>query len=143
MPDAPPALTLTRVRRATALLASAAALGGLVELAMLRHWDGVQLVPWFILGTIAVIGVVTAREGPSTLAQAAGGLGLVGGLAGVWFHVSGNRSLGPQVIDGWDSMSGLAQWWEAFSGTLGANPALAPGLLALAGALLIVSVLDR
>lgn len=143
MRDAPPAVSLTRLRRATAGLASAAALGGMVELALLRHWDGRQLIPWFILGSITVVGLVTAGGGPARLARATGGLGLLGALAGVWFHVSGNHALGPTLVDGWDSMSPPAQWWEALSGSLGANPALAPGLLGLAGALLIVSVLDR
>ena len=153
MPDAPPpavppnrssATTRAgrpRVQQITALLASAAALGGLAELAMLRHWSGVQLVPWVILSIILITGVVTARGGSRLLARVAAGLGLIGAVAGGYFHVTGNHALGPHLIENWDALGVLEQWWAAFSGTIGANPALAPGLLALAGALLLVSVM--
>lgn len=130
---------MLRTHRIVALLATAAALGGLAELAMLRHWDGIQLVPWFVLGLTAVVGVVRALRSGRLLAWITGGIGLVGSLVGVYQHAAGNLALGPHLIDGWDSMSTAEQWWAAFSGTIAANPALAPGLLGLAGALLLVS----
>ena len=133
---------MPRIQRITALLASAAALGGLAELAMLRHWNGLQLIPWFILAAIVVVGVLTAGGGPRWLAQTAGVVGIIGALVGVFQHVAGNHAIGAHLLAGWDSMSAAAQWWAAFSGAVGANPALAPGLLALAGTLLIVSVLS-
>lgn len=132
---------MLRTHRIVALLATAAALGGLAELGMLRHWAGTQLIPWFVLGLIAIAGVVRALGGPRLLAWTAGGLGLVGSLIGVYQHAAGNLALGPHLVVGWDSMSAAAQWWAAFSGTIAANPALAPGLLGLAGALLLVSTI--
>lgn len=138
--------TLAKIRRVVAVLASVTALGGLVELAMLRHWDGIQLVPWFVLSLVAVVGVVTAGGGPARLAWATGVLGLLGGALGVWQHVAANHALGPRVAEyaqTWDSMSVLERYWLAGTGAVGAAPALAPGMLALAGVLLIVAVLDR
>lgn len=139
-------VTLNRIRVIVALLATATAVGGLIELAMLRHWDGIQLVPWVVLGLVAVVGGVTARGGPPRLAQATGALGLLGGGLGVWQHLAANHALGPQLAQyaqTWDGMSALEQWWLAATGAVGAAPALAPGMLALAGVLLIVAVLDR
>lgn len=138
--------TLARIRLVVALLASAAAMGGLVELAMLRHWNGIQVVPWVVLALVVVVGVITARGGPARLAQATGALALLGGALGVWQHVAANHALGPQLAQyaqTWDGMSALEQWWLAASGAVGSAPALAPGMLALAGVLLIVAVLDR
>lgn len=134
------------MRRVTALLASASAVGGLIELAMLRHWSGIQIAPWVILGVIAVVGVVTALGGPRRLAQVAGGFGLFGALAGMWHHIEANHALGPHVppyAESWATMSAAEQWWVAAAGGLGPAPALAPGLLGLAGALLLVAVIDR
>lgn len=133
------ACPVLRIHRLVALLASAAALGGLVELALLRHWAGLQLIPWFVLGLIAVVGGLRAVGGPRIVAQVAGGIGLVGALVGVYQHAAGNHALGPYLVDGWDSLSAVGQWWEAVAGSIAANPPLAPGLLGLAGALLLVS----
>jgi hypothetical protein len=138
--------TLARIRWVVALLASVTAAGGLVELAMLRHWEGIQLVPWFVLALVGVVGIVTARGGPPRLAQATGIVALLGGGLGVWQHIAANLALGPQLAQyaqTWESMSALEQWWLASTGAVGAAPALAPGLLAMAGVLLIVAVLDR
>ena len=147
MSDSPASVTLGRMRAVVALLATATALGGLVELAMLRHWDdAVQLVPWVVLGLVAVVGVVTARGGPVRLAQATGLAGVLGGGLGVWQHVAANHALGPRLAayaQTWDDLGALEQWWLAATGAVGGAPALAPGLLGLAGVLLVVAVLDR
>lgn len=135
--------TVVKMRRASALLASAAAVGGLIELAMLRHWSGIQIAPWVIFTLTAFVGLHTAAGGPKRLAQITGGLGLFGALAGLYHHLDTNRAIGAQTIDGWASLSVAEQWWQAFDGSVGAAPALAPGLLALAGTLLFVAVTDR
>lgn len=138
--------TLRRIRAVVALLATGTAAGGLVELAMLRHWVGVQVVPWVVLTLVGVVGVLTARGGPALLARVVGLVGLLGGTFGVWRHVAANLALGPQLAEyaqTWDTMGTLERWWLAATGSVGAAPALAPGLLALAGGLLLVAVLDR
>lgn len=146
MTTRPESATLARMRTVVALLATLTALGGMVELAMLRHWGGVRLVPWFVLGLVAVVGVVTARGGPARLAQGAGVVGLLGAGLGVWQHIAANHALGPrlaQYAQTWGELSALERWWLAATGAVGAAPALAPGMLGLAGVLLIVAVLDR
>lgn len=134
------------MRRIVALLASAAALGGLVELAMLRHWEGSQLIPWFVLALVAGVGVATAAGGPRRLAQVTGVVAVLTAGIGAWQHLTANLALGPQLAryaQTWDSMSTLEQWWLAGSGAIGSAPLLAPGMVALAGVLLVVAVLDR
>lgn len=139
----PQSRTLDRMRRVCALLAVASAVGGMVELAMLRHWNGIQVAPWVIFAvvTIAGIGAVAGRWRRFT--QIAGGLGLFGAAAGLWHHIDTNHARGAEFLDTWDALSGAEQWWFAFNGTVGPAPALAPGLLGLAGALLLVAVMDR
>ena len=138
--------TLRRIRAVVALLATGTAAGGLVELAMLRHWVGVQVLPWVVLTLVGVVGLLTARGGPARLARIVGVVGLLGGAFGVWRHVAANLALGPRLADyagTWDTLPVLERWWLAATASVGAAPALAPGLLALAGGLLIVAVLDR
>lgn len=141
------AATLTRLRRIIALLASGTAVGGLLELAALRHWHGMQLVPWVVLAVVASAGlVVAARPGPRILPMSAGLLGLAGGVLGIQQHVAANLALGPvlpETAATWESLGTLHQWWLAASGSVGATPALAPGMVALAGALLLVSTPRR
>ena len=121
-PTGPQSRTLVRMRRASALLASAAAIGGLVELAMLRHWHGIQVAPWVILGITALAGVRVAFGGSKRLAQVTGGLGLFGAAAGMWHHIDTNHTRGAEFLDTWDALSGAEQWWLAFNGTVGPAP---------------------
>lgn len=147
MAESPDTVVLARIRRAVALLATVVAAGGLLELGLLRHWSGVQLVPWFVFGLIAVVGLATAADrGPTLLARAAGVVGILGAGFGAFQHLRANHALGPLIppyAERWSSMSALEQWWAAATGSLGSAPAMAPGLLAMAGVLLIVAVMDR
>ncbi|MDO5503900.1 MAG: hypothetical protein Q4G67_12065, partial [Actinomycetia bacterium] len=127
--------------RLVGLLATAVAVGGLVELATIRHWEGLQLIPWFVLAIVAVVGVV-ALDAPPLLTRLVGTIAILGGALGVLQHLLGNLALGPHLpeyADAWPSASVLEQWWLAASGAVGAAPPLAPGLVAISGALLLIS----
>ena len=130
-----------------ALLASATAVGGLVELAMLRHWNSAtQLVPWVALVAVAVVGLLTARGGPTRVAQVTGGVALLAGTIGVLVHLVTNLEFGgrlAQYAATWDTMPLLERLWLVVNGAVVQAPTLAPGMVALSGVILIVSVLDR
>ena len=65
------ALLVLRFRRSMLLLAAAASIGTAVELAMLRHWNGLeQIVPWATLAAVAV-GIVVVAAGQARAATVA------------------------------------------------------------------------
>ena len=100
---------LRKIRTVLALLASAAAVGGLVELAMLRHWDeAIQILPWVVLAVVAVVGVLTAFGGSTRLAQVTGLAALLTGGIGVLVHLAENLDFG-------EDLAQYAQTWEAMS----------------------------
>ncbi|KAB7744065.1 hypothetical protein GA707_11435 [Nostocoides sp. F2B08] len=138
---------LRRIRLVLALLASATAVGGLVELAMLRHWDApIQLLPWMVLVVVAVVGVLTARGGSTRLAQATGLAALLTGGIGVLVHLLENLDYGDdlaQYAQTWEAMPFLERLWLVLNGTVTYAPTLAPGMVALSGVILFISVLDR
>jgi hypothetical protein len=144
------AVLVLRLQRAMLLLAAAAAIGTAVELAMLRHWDGLeQLVPWATLAAVAV-GIVVVAVGHSRAATLSGRtIGIAAGLAGLFGvheHIVANLRSGPldfRYTDRWPAMSEWSRWWAAASGAVGPSPALAPAILALAGACLAFATLGR
>lgn len=144
------ALLVLRFRRAMLLLAAAAAMGTAVELAMLRHWDGLeQLVPWATLAAVAV-GIVVVAAGQTRAATLVGRtIGIAAGAAsllGVYEHIAANFRSGPldfRYTDRWPTMSEWSRWWAAATGAVGPSPALAPAILALAGACLAFATLGR
>jgi hypothetical protein len=119
-------------------LASAAVTA--IELAMLRHWNGVeQVIPWIVLAVVAVTALALAIH-PSRATVATArlvGLGtFVASAFGVWSHVHSNYETAPlnaRFTDRWPSMSEPSRWWAALNGSVGASPALAPAALAFAG----------
>ena len=48
-----------------------------------------------------------------------------------------------RYTDRWPAMSEWSRWWAAASGAVGPSPALAPAILALAGACLAFATLGR
>ena len=140
--------TLVRIRKVLALIAVGTAIGGMVELAMLRHWgESAQLIPWFVLTAIAVGGLLVAGGGGSTrAAQAIGAAGLLTGAIGVFLHLSENLDAGEdlaQYAQTWETMPFFERLWLVVNGSVGEAPLLAPGMVALAGVILFVAVLDR
>lgn len=133
------ARTTRFLRRAFLLVAAGTCGGAVLELAMLRHWDGLdQLVPWVVLAALAV-GIAAVALKPTPRVLLAARLLAVGsafaGAFGVWEHVSSNWETAPLSAtwaSTWDTLSPL-QWWEAATGGAGIAPPLAPGFLALTG----------
>jgi hypothetical protein len=137
-------VTLVAVyRRLLTWLGLGTALGACAELAMLRHWqDAGQLVPWAVLAVLLASAtawlvrrsVATARIMQGTAIVAALGSGF-----GVYEHIGANLAAGPlsgRYSGVWDSMSAVSQLWAAATGSVGASPVLAPGMVGLAGVLL-------
>lgn len=121
--------------------------GGLAELAALKHWYGIQKVPLVILGLMAAAGVmiaVTRANWSLWTARVMGGLGMAGAAFGVYEHIESNMKYGEydaKLGDTWTNMSGIEQLWHAATGAVGDAPALAPGMMGLAGLLLILVAL--
>ncbi len=135
-------------RRIIAGFAIMAALGALVELAMLRHFkSGSQLVPWFVLALVILAAVAHwARPGAATawIGRAIGIVALLGGAYGVYEHIQSNlntAALSIKWADTWESLPWIQQVYEAATGGAGAAPPLAPGFLGLAGLMLIAATL--
>lgn len=111
--------------------------GTAVELAMLRHWDGlIQLVPWFSLGVVVIaLGLVVVRPGRRSI-RAARLLAAVVRSAprsAPTSLVKANYDAGPldfRYSERWTTMSATSRWWTAATGTVGPSPSVAPAVLA-------------
>jgi hypothetical protein len=109
------------------------AVGLLVELALLEHFDSVsQWIPLALLVVVvgAVVGV-RARRGPRAVRffQAVMAICVLAGAVGIFLHYRGNVAF---ELERDGSLRGLALFWEAIRG---ATPALAPGALSQLGLL--------
>ncbi|MFV0457937.1 MAG: hypothetical protein ACK5MT_04080 [Actinomycetales bacterium] len=141
------ATIVSRFRCAFLALAGGIALGAAVELATLRHWDGVQLVPWGIIACLVCASLLAWRRPGRTstiVAWLAGLIGVVGSGAGVVVHVASNVKTGgldATYADRWGQMSALQHWWLAATGGVGPSPPLAPGFLAVSAICLILGTL--
>ena len=121
------------LRQALAAIFVFGSAGTGAELLLLEHVDGVwQQIPLILmaLGCAALI-LVEAR--PSSVALRAFQLTMVAfmvsGVLGVWLHYQGNVEFELELQP---DASGAALFWEAMKG---ATPALAPGTMALLGAI--------
>ena len=136
------------MRRILALIAVGTAAGGLVEMALLRHWgEATQIIPWVVLIAVLVVGLLVATGGGSMIgAQVTGAAGLLTGAIGIFLHLSENLDEGEdlaQYAQTWESMPFLERVWLALNGTVGEAPLLAPGMVSLAGVILFIAVLGR
>lgn len=125
------------LRRGVLALAAIGVAGVAVELALLRHWNGlVQILPWLGLGAGAVaVGLVAIRPTPGRVRLARLIALAVLGLAafGILEHVLGNHEAGPldaEHGEGWESLSQVTRWWYAITETVGPSPTFAPAALA-------------
>ncbi len=109
------------------------AIGLLVELALLEHFDSVT--QWIPLALLVVVlgatGAVYVRRGPGTVRffQGVMAVCVVTGVIGVYLHYRGNVEF---ELERDGSLHGLRLFWEAIRG---ATPALAPGALSQLGLL--------
>lgn len=138
------------LRQGVLLLAAAATVGTLVELATLHHWKSTeQLIPWVVLG--AALGgilslLVHPRRGLVVAARWLSLLTLAGTALGVYQHIEGNLEAGPLDRvwgERWDSLSGAARLWHAANGDVGPAPLLASGVLAMIGLLVFLHTLGH
>ena len=138
---------LRKIRLVLALLAAEPAVGGQLELAMLRDWeDTVHLLTREALAVVAVVGVLTALGGPTRVAQVTGLAALLTGGIGVLIHLTENLDYGEdlaQYAQTWEATPFLERLWLVLNGTVTYAPTLAPGMVALSGVILFISVLDR
>ena len=121
------------LRRILLALVLLGAVGLLVELALLEHFDSVsQWIPLALLAVVlgAVAGV-RAQRGPRAIRffQAVMALCVLAGAVGILLHYRGNVEF---ELERDGSLRGLALFWEAIRG---ATPALAPGALSQLGLL--------
>lgn len=124
------------VARLLTLLLLVGILGTLADLLLLGHVEGwQQLVPVVLLGLGAVVAawhLLAPRSVSLRAVQWLGGLYVVSGLLGLWFHYQGNREFELE-------MAPDAAGWPLIKAVLtGATPSLAPGTMAWFGALALV-----
>lgn len=128
-----PASTLGLLRFLLLILLAAAIIGTAVELVLLEHteeWQ--QLIPFALFGlAIIVIGwhVVDRRARSVRALQATMILFILAGGVGTALHFNGNLEF---ALETYPELSGFALAREAL---MGATPALAPGTMALFGAI--------
>jgi len=132
-----PADVLARLRRFLLVFSVLLFGGALLELWLIEHTaDPVQLIPFGLcgLGALAALAaLLRPRRGILLALRASMALVVLGTLLGIYLHVEGNlalqREISPQATAG-----------ETLFGTLGgANPLLAPGILAVAAVLALAA----
>lgn len=128
---------IERLRRFLWIVAGLLCAGTLVELALIEHTeDPLQLLPFALCG-IGLVAVLVAWFRPQrtslwTLRIVMAFL-IVGSLFGVYEHVAGNLAFALEIQP-------TATFSERVLEALGgANPLLAPGMLALAGVLALAA----
>lgn len=131
------ALVLLRLRQFLLVVSALLLLGTLVELWLINHMeDPVQLVPFALcgLGLVAVfLAMLRPRRAALLGLRACMGLLALGSLLGVYLHLESNLGFHLELHPN-------ASTGELLMGMLGgANPLLAPGILALTAALSIAA----
>jgi hypothetical protein len=131
------AVVLLRLRRFLLAVSTLLFIGTVFELWLVEHTETVvQLIPFALcgLGLIVVIVVLLHPRRATMLAlRACMGLVLLGSLFGIYEHVVGNMAFQSEINPN-------AKTREVLMGAIGgANPLLAPGILALAAVLAITA----
>lgn len=125
-----------RLRLFYLLLSALMCLGTIAELLLLNHTDGAtQLIPFLLsgLGFMAVLGVIIRPEKKVVWAmRIVMAIAILGSLLGMFEHLEGNLEFAREIHSG---LSGAALMWKAVAG---ANPLLAPGMMAV-GALIAIA----
>ena len=132
-----PEVILARLRRFLLALSVVLLAGAVAELWFVEHTeDPLQLVPFVLCGLGVVAGVVALlRPGRVALWALRAVMLLVaaGSLLGVYLHVESNAALERELNPG---MAAGQVWFGALGG---ANPLLAPGVLAVAALLALAA----
>jgi hypothetical protein len=122
-------LILSRLRTFLLGLAAFMAAGTIIELVLTEHWDGPpQILPFVLCGlsffTIVAV-LIRPRRGTLRLMRWIVGITFVGSLFGIFEHIEHNFGFALEIQPN-AAVSEI--FWEALGG---ANPLLAPGILAL------------
>ena len=123
------------LRKALLVLAAVAVVGTAIDLATLRHWSkSIQLVPWFVLGGLAIAIALAAIPSPVTIrvARTIAIAAVLCAVFGVYEHVKSNYDVAPldyRYTDRWPTMSSWSRWWAAANKSVGPSPPLAPAVL--------------
>jgi len=135
-----------KLRTGLLVLAGLAVAGTAVELAMLRHWNGVvQLIPWFALAVVTVA-IVLAAGRRVRLARILAIAVIMVAAVGIYEHTLANYHAGPldfRYATKWATMSRKSRWWAAFSESVGPSPTLAPLVLAWSSLCVWFATLDK
>jgi hypothetical protein len=128
---------LSRLRRVLLALATMLLLGTLVELWLVNHTeDAIQWVP-FVLCGLALVAILlyVLRKTPITIwfLRIVMTLMILGSGLGIYLHVSNNMALEREMHPNARS----SQIWRKGFG--GANPLLAPGILAISAILTLLA----
>ena len=126
----------SRINRLLTLILLVGVVGTLADLLLLGHVEGwQQLVPVVLLALGVLVGgwhLFAPRSVTLRAVQWLGGLYVVSGLLGLWFHYQGNREFELE-------MTPDAAGWPLIKAVLtGATPALAPGTMVWFGALALL-----
>lgn len=137
------------VRAALVGLTGVVVLATAVELAVEGlGTDPVALVPWAALGVLVlgVAAVLVPTRGGLAVSRVLAALVLAASVYGVLDHVvtrheSGDH--GPASVSRWVDLPPSEEWWTTVTRTVGPSPTLAPGVVALAAALLLLAGVGR
>lgn len=131
-------VVLRRLRKFLLALAGFMCIGTVVELALTEHWAGpTQLLPFVLSGlSLVAIIAVLARPQPITVRalQAIVGVTFLGSLFGVFEHIEHNIEFALEIQPNATTSAVLL---DALGG---ANPLLAPGILAFTALLALAAV---
>lgn len=131
------AVVLSRLRQFLLITSALLFVGALIELWLTNHVESLlQLLPFALCG-LGLVAVIVAALRPGRLAllalRACMGLVALGSLLGVYLHLESNLGFQRELYPN----SSTA---DLLSGALsGANPLLAPGILALTAALALAA----
>jgi peptidoglycan/LPS O-acetylase OafA/YrhL len=132
-----PEVTLARLRRFLLALSAVLLAGAVTELWLVEHTeDPVQLTPFVLCGlgaAVAVVALLRPNRASLWALRAVMLLVAAGSLLGVYLHVEGNFALESELNPG---MAGAQLLLGALGG---ANPLLAPGVLAVAAVLALAA----
>ena len=147
-PDAPAAGEADLLRRWLIALSALAAVGTLLELLLLRHWDnGLELIPFVSLAVLggAIWVLVVARDARAVrVVRAIAAAVAVSGTIGVIIHVRSNYEAAPldfRYTASWPTTAEPIRWLLAATDTVGPSPTLAPMALTFAAIALFVATL--
>jgi hypothetical protein len=130
-------VTLRRLRTFLFVLAAALFAGTVVELILAEHTDEpLQLIPFALCGLgLSMLAVAWKRPGRGSVLALRAVMVIVaaGSLLGMWEHYEGNRGFALEVHPDAGG-TGLIR-----SALTGADPLLAPGILAIAAAVAVAA----